>query len=392
MSYIFQPRRGKKATMNGSKAGTVLGSGEFFIEYPNAGVGKGKCKIKMGDGSTPYSSLPYALGEIYELKADASTTNPNITLSDDIGNSHSVNFTGAGATTVKSDGNGNITISSTDTVYTHPDSGVTAGTYKSVTVNKQGHVTSGTNPTTLAGYGITDAAAKEHTHESDDIVSLDASKLTGTIDIARLPAGALERLVNVANQTARFKLTTASVQLGDTVREVDTGLMYYVVDTNNLGNANGYQPYTAGAATSVPWSGVTGKPTEFTPASHTHDDRYYTETEINNLLADKSDGDHTHTLTDVTDAGDAAAKDVIDATAAQAIGTSTNLITARKVYYGTPKINNSKTYTSSTSIYAPTGAGTAGQMLVSSGGTAAPVWKDVAEILDTQTFDFGDEG
>ena len=48
--------------------------------------------------------------------------------------------------------------------YTHPNSGVTAGTYRSVTVNAQGHVTGGTNPTTLAGYGITDAAAKSHTH------------------------------------------------------------------------------------------------------------------------------------------------------------------------------------------------------------------------------------
>lgn len=45
----------------------------------------------------------------------------------------------------------------TDTVYTHPASGVTAGTYKSVTVDANGHVTAGTNPTTLAGYGITDA-------------------------------------------------------------------------------------------------------------------------------------------------------------------------------------------------------------------------------------------
>ena len=36
-------------------------------------------------------------------------------------------------------------------------SGVTAGTYKSVTVDAKGRVTAGTNPTTLAGYGITDA-------------------------------------------------------------------------------------------------------------------------------------------------------------------------------------------------------------------------------------------
>ncbi|MGD7191222.1 tail fiber protein, partial [Ralstonia pseudosolanacearum] len=35
--------------------------------------------------------------------------------------------------------------------------GVAAGTYRSVTVNSRGQVTGGTNPTTLAGYGITDA-------------------------------------------------------------------------------------------------------------------------------------------------------------------------------------------------------------------------------------------
>ncbi|RHP47081.1 hypothetical protein [Clostridium sp. AF32-12BH] len=32
------------------------------------------------------------------------------------------------------------------------------------------------------------------------------------------------------------------------------------------------------------WSTITGKPSSFTPVSHTHDDRYYTETEINNKL------------------------------------------------------------------------------------------------------------
>lgn len=43
----------------------------------------------------------------------------------------------------------------------HADSGVTAGTYRSVTVNAKGHVTNGSNPTTLDGYGITDAYTKE---------------------------------------------------------------------------------------------------------------------------------------------------------------------------------------------------------------------------------------
>lgn len=54
--------------------------------------------------------------------------------------------------------NGNIKINGTETtVYSHPSSGVTAGTYKSVTVDGNGHVTGGSNPTTLSGYGITDA-------------------------------------------------------------------------------------------------------------------------------------------------------------------------------------------------------------------------------------------
>lgn len=48
----------------------------------------------------------------------------------------------------------------TDTIYEHPTSGVTEGTYKSVTVDANGHVTGGTNPTTLDGYGITDAVKK----------------------------------------------------------------------------------------------------------------------------------------------------------------------------------------------------------------------------------------
>ena len=111
----------------------------------------------------------------------------------------------------------------------------------------------------------------------DDVISvsgnnnyLDATKLTGTIDIARLPAGALERLVPVTNDTARFALTTSDVQLGDTVKVTATGNMYIVTDTANLNSEDGYTQYTAGAATSVPWSGVTGKPSTFTPSSHTH--------------------------------------------------------------------------------------------------------------------------
>lgn len=62
--------------------------------------------------------------------------------------------------------NGNIKINGTETnVYSHPNSGVTAGTYKSVTVNAQGHVTGGSNPTTLSGFGITDGETKSDASE-----------------------------------------------------------------------------------------------------------------------------------------------------------------------------------------------------------------------------------
>ena len=116
-------------------------------------------------------------------------------------------------------------------------------------------------------------AVSELTNDSGYLTSassLDSSKLTGTIDIARLPKGALERLVTVANQTARFTLTVNDVQLGDTVKQLDTGVMYIVTDESKLSSADGYTEYTAGSATSVPWSGVTGKPSSYTPSSHTH--------------------------------------------------------------------------------------------------------------------------
>lgn len=97
---------------------------------------------------------------------------------------------------------------------------------------------------------------------STTLSNFDASKITsGTINIARLPHGALERLKVVANEAARFALTTSDVQNGDTVKQTDTGVMYYVVDDSKLSQAAGYEIYTAGRATVVPWSGVENKPT-----------------------------------------------------------------------------------------------------------------------------------
>lgn len=101
---------------------------------------------------------------------------------------------------------------------------------------------------------------------STTLANFDASKITsGIIDIDRLPKAALERMVVVADDTARFKLTTATAQVGDTVKVTATNKMYLVKDDSKLNTEDGYEPYTASSASSVPWSGVTGKPSTFAP-------------------------------------------------------------------------------------------------------------------------------
>ena len=112
---------------------------------------------------------------------------------------------------------------------------------------------------------------KGHQHGNADITDIDASKIkSGTIDIDRLPKGAIERMVYVKDDAARFALTTNTTQNGDTVKVRSTKKMFYVIDDTKLSSEAGYEAYTAESASTVPWSGVTGKPTTFTPEAHTH--------------------------------------------------------------------------------------------------------------------------
>jgi hypothetical protein len=163
----------------------------------------------------------------------------------------------------------------TKPTYTASEIGLgNVGNFKAVsTVGSQGLTdTEKTNARVNIGAQVAGSYANaSHTHGNGDITSLDASKITsGTIDIDRLPQGALDRLIKVADDTARFKLTTKDVQLGDSVKVTSTKKMYIVVDETKLSSEAGYEPYTADSATSVPWSGVTGKPSTYTPSSHTH--------------------------------------------------------------------------------------------------------------------------
>ena len=213
--------------------------------------------------------------------------------------------------------------------YTHPNSGVTAGTYRSVTVNAQGHVTAGTNPTTLAGYGITDAAAKSHSHS---YLPLSGGSLTGAIHLRQPGSGSFNENIRMHVSSSNW---TSIVMCGDDntgdsgISKKSWGIYTYngtfsiakngtnlngassnasiVCDANNVWYANGgvlitssnYASYAAtkshthtksqitdfpssmpasdvyawakaSAKPSYSWSEITGKPSTFTPASHTH--------------------------------------------------------------------------------------------------------------------------
>lgn len=99
---------------------------------------------------------------------------------------------------------------------THDDSGATAGTYRSVTVDAKGHVTGGTNPTTISGYGITDAkiASGVITLGSNTITpltassALNATKLSGTASISTTG--------NAGTATALASAGTVRVNLAST--------------------------------------------------------------------------------------------------------------------------------------------------------------------------------
>ena len=95
----------------------------------------------------------------------------------------------------------------------------------------------------------------------------DASKITsGTLNadrlpeipISKIPAAAMERLYVVESQSAAMSLT---IQEGDVVQIGSGGPMYFCVSESASTFATKFKVFTAGAATSVPWSGVTNAPT-----------------------------------------------------------------------------------------------------------------------------------
>ena len=235
-------------TYSDMKGATSSANGTHgLVPQPDAGE---QTKFLRGDGTwqipinTTYEAAGTSLG-LVKSGGDVTISNGVITINDD---SH--NHTIANVDGLQTALNGKLSTSGT------------AAKATQLANSRSFSITGGATASAVSFNGTGNVAL--------NVTSLDATKLSGIVPLANLPAGALERLVTVENQTARFALTTSDVQLGDTVQQLDTGIMYLVIDTAELDNANGYKEYTAGTATKVPWSGVTGKPSTFTPSTHTH--------------------------------------------------------------------------------------------------------------------------
>ncbi|WP_374027953.1 tail fiber domain-containing protein [Bdellovibrio bacteriovorus] len=127
-----------------------------------------------------------------------------------------------------------------------PTSGVSAGTYSSVTVDIYGRVTAATNPTTAAGYGITDAFIQNGN-------SFGATAVLGTNDA--------QSLQFETNGAARMTLlSTGAVGIGTTA---PTSKLHVVEQGNTTVQADAYgaaSPYFFGRQA----GGTVGAPTNST--------------------------------------------------------------------------------------------------------------------------------
>lgn len=196
----------------GAQVNTITGvKGNSETSYRTGNVNITKANIGLGnvdntsDANKPISTVQQLAFDSVNDAIDTHTSNSDIhvtTANKSNWNAAHTHSTSAharvDATKVEdSSTNGNIKINGTETnVYSHPNSGVSAGTYKSVTVNAQGHVTGGSNPTTLAGFGITDGETKG---TASSAVSTHNTSTTAHGDIRDLITGLTTRLNTLAN-------------------------------------------------------------------------------------------------------------------------------------------------------------------------------------------------
>ena len=261
----------------------VLSKGELGIEIDTN-------KFKIGDGIKTWSNLDYA-GTVVA----ASATNGHITI-DGVDTTVYTLPTGGsaiGGVKTTSSGAGTVKINSGGTMELNT-SGATAGTYPKVTVNNKGIVTSGANlaasdipSITLSKISDAGTAAAKNTGTSSGNVPVLGSD--GKLDTAVLPPLAIGTAVTVADDTARFALTTSSVQNGDVVNVTGTSKSYFVIDDTKLSQEAGYSQILTPAAPVQSVNGKTGAVTLTTDdVAEGSNNLYYTAARFNSAFAGKA--------------------------------------------------------------------------------------------------------
>jgi len=165
---------------------------------------------------------------------------------------HSQYLTGNQTISVTGDATGSGT---TAIALTLANSGVTAGTYRSVTVDAKGRVTAGTNPTTLSGYGITDALSSSGGTISGNLTVTGNLVLNGTTTT-----------VNSTTITIDDPILTLGGDTAPTVNDgKDRGIEFRYYDTAAKFGFFGYDAstgyfsmYTGATNTSEVFSGTLG--------------------------------------------------------------------------------------------------------------------------------------
>ena len=227
-----------KGLESGTTSGDLVTWGTDGYTVADSGIAKGSVTTKLTLAGTDYSASSNAI-TVTQANLQSAVQSTSLVLmtsaertklaSIQVSDGGTIDFSGVTASapltaTVSTDKKVNIT---------HDTSGVTAGTYRSVTVNTYGHVTAGTNPTTLSGYGITDAKIANGviTLGSNTITpltassTLDATKLSGTASISTSGNAA----------TADAFATAASVTLtGDTTGSASSTKGWSIATTTSL--------------------------------------------------------------------------------------------------------------------------------------------------------------
>lgn len=140
----------------------------------------------------------------------------------------------------------------TDTLYVHPESGVDVGKYTKVSVDSNGHVIYGSNPTTIHEYGITDAAPINHSHVAAEV----GADPAGSADTAlinakdytdnKLSAIGVKGESEITYRTGQVNITKGNIGL-ENVENKSSSTIRNEITKANVVSALGYTPETNGA-------------------------------------------------------------------------------------------------------------------------------------------------